>query len=701
MVANDDPERARRAVSPALLRAAALLLVVAALGLPINQLSSYAVLLIAAVLVLGGRVLRRPAAWCAAVVAIAIAIVLPLLLAPPAIEEGDNVFLPGGVLEHGLPVPVYQQMLAQFDALYPPSVRCDGKTDGCWQASGPERTYGFAADGIFSKTPYSRAVNTIDFSDPVWLRLGFVNDLRYNWLTKAPDVHRVDRNRAFWMGLHRWTMTMPWFAMYRFPVDAVGGRLCWRGDVLWPAADGGYALLSHITSECRTLAAGDAGRMIFAMAIRPGTLAMTWHPPAMVQARIVVCALVRLLAGIGVLILLVRARAADVMRPFVLIGLALVVVAIGDASFIGGWRPMDGGDDGLFYTGTGRLILQNALDGNITAALIGGEKVYYYGGPGLRYFRALEMVVFGDTNLGYLSVILAMPVIVLALFRRFLSERFAWRLALIFTVLPVGAIFGTSFFHYAEWAARGFADPMAHVLVIWSVLAIVAVHQNRFTPAAGSALLVALAVFCKPIVAPIPGIMLAGAGIAALAQQQWRRVIGLCVGFLPVLVMPLHNWYFGDAFVLLSSNARLPGTYVMPPYDYWSALVELLTLNFSGPHLHDALHQVVAWLSEPSQTPFSIPFNAVAVVIVVYVAVRGVRFDPWLRLIAAAVIAEYVVDLVYAATPRYFFEMWLLTVVIVAVFLERQVPVWLDRRGWQGGKRFLGRLLGEPAPQLS
>ena len=664
-------------------RLAALALVVIAVGLPINHLFGYAIVLVAAVLIFSGRLARRPRAWLLAVAAVLVAASAPLLLLPAPIAEGDNIFLPpeaGNVLEQGLPGDVHRFMRSEFDALYPPAVRCAPASTGCWISQGlPDRLYAFAADGALQRPAFSRNVTSIDFSDPIWLRLGFVNDLIYNWYTDAPDVHRMDRNRAFYMGLRRWNVTMPWFAMFQFPADYVGGSLCWRGDVLWEGADRRYQILRHTTAACRALAPEDAGRKIFGVAIRPDSLAMTLHPPAMVEARLITCAIARLLAVIAVLVLLVRARLRDVARPFMLIGLALIVIAIDDVSFIGGWRPMDGGDDGLFYTGIGRTILQHLLDGNITAALIGGENVYYYGGPGLRYFRALEMIFFGDTNLGYLSLVLAMPIIVLGLFNRFLSDEFAWRLALVFTALPVGEIFGTSFFHYAKWAARGFADPAAHILMLWGIWVIVGARvapSRRASTAAGGALLLALAVFAKPIVAPIPGIILAGAGLAALAQRQRARLAGPCIGFLPVLWMPFHNWYFGHQFVLLSSNAQLPGTYVMAPSAYVAALLELIGLNFAGEHLHDALVQIGDWLSGPSQLRIFIPFHAAAVALVAYVTLRGREFDSWLGLLGAALLGEYVVAMIYVSTPRYFFEMWLLTALVVAAYLEPKLPVW-------------------------
>jgi hypothetical protein len=329
--------------------------------------------------------------------------------------------------------------------------------------------------------------------------------------------------------------------------------------------------------------------------------------------------------------------------------------------------------------------------------LIGGEAVYYYGGPGLRYFRALEMIVFGDSNLGYLSIVLLLPILAWRLFARFLSQSFAWRLALIFTLLPIGEIFGSSFFEYAKWAGRGFADPLAHIFLIWGIAVLVgrsAEPNPRAGTALGAAFLLGLAVFVKPIVAPMAGIVLAGAWLFAVWRKQWSRAAAFCVGFTPVLLMPLHNLYFGHEFVLLSRNACLPGTCVIPPSGYLAALLELLRLDFSGEHVHAALTQMGEWLSGPSAIAAFIPLHLAAVLIVLQITLRGRSYDPWLRVIGAALIAEYGAALVYAATARYFFSMWFLTAVLVGVFIERHLPAWLAQHGWKRSAQALDRYLG-------
>ena len=681
-------------------RLGALVLVIAALGLPINQIWTYALLVVAAVAVFSGQVTTRGRRWLLAVVAVAIAGLLSYVVAPAPIAEGENVFLtgrPDNVLARELPPDVYAYMAAKFDAVYPPQVQCtSGAT--CWKNMGyPDRLYAFSADGAFGNAGASRAVTGIDFAEPTWLRLGFTNDLRYNWGSDAPDVHRGDRDRRFWAGPWRWHTAMPYFVMYRFPADYVGARLCWRGDVLWESADGRYRPLSHADMSCRDIVAGDVGRQIFGVGVDARALAMSLEPPAGVTARLAIGAAARVAALLAVLVLLVRVRWRAVAPVFALLALAVAVIAIDDASFLGGWRPMDGGDDGLFYTGVGREILQHFLAGNIGEALKGGEAVFYYGGPALRYFRALEMIVFGDTNLGYLSLTLMFPMVVWRLFRRFLDATLAWRLALLFTALPLGEIFGTSFFHYAKWAGRGFADPAAHILLICGIAVIVGVRAGdraRASAALGAAFLMALAVCTKPLIAPMAGVVLAAAGLAALYHRQWLRAAALCVGFTPVLLMPLHNWYFGHQFVLLSSNANLPSLLVMPPSAWVAALRELVTLHWGGDALHRAIGHLGGWLSGPGENRAFIPLHAAAVATVVYVALRGRGFDAWLRVIAAAVIAEYGAALFYAPTGRYFYSMWFLTLLVVLVVIAQRLPAFLDRRGYKRTRQALERSFG-------
>ncbi len=652
----------------------ALLLLILVIGLPINNISDYALLVILTIIIFCGETSVRPRAWAGAVAIVTVGVAVQALLSPPRIEEGHNVFVPSPALERGLPSDVYRYLVTQFDAQYPRAQRCGPAVVGCWQEMGlPDSAFAFSADSVWRRPVYSRSVASLDFSDPVWLRLGFTNEHRYNWYTQYPDVHRADRERGPLMGLKRWHLAMPWFEMIRVPAAFIGGELCWSGTVLWEGEGGRFAPLTG--DACREIESADANRRVFGIAIRPDTLAMHFKPPASVSLRIFLRGVALLTTAFGLIASLVRFKARRTILPFVLVGLAVIIIGIDDASFLGGLRPLDGGDDGLFYDGVGRAVLQKLLAGDFHGAFEGGEKIFYYGGPGLRYFRALEHIFFGESYLGYLSLVLLFPFLVYSLFRRFLPDDWSLVLILLFIAVPIGTLFGTTFVQYVRWASRGFADPAAYILFIAGMLAIVGgrlPERKSFWPAFFGALLLALAVFMKPIVAPAAAVFLGGAGVAALYLRQWRWLAGLCLGFLPVFSMALHNWVYGHVFVLFSANAEHSAVLVMPPTAYAAAAQEFMAIDLRGEHLARFFSQIAHWLSGPAESYVTIPLNAAGVAVLFYVVFRGRQFDPWLRLVGASALAQHAVALFYtAATPRYHFLSWLLTMLVVMVWFQR------------------------------
>jgi hypothetical protein len=659
------------------LKLAALLIGIALVGLPINGNAVYALLVVMAVLIFSGDMRVQGRAWLTVLAIVVVAVVGQALLTPPRIDEGHNVFLPASaLLQRGLPADVYREAAQEFDAQYPPAKRCDPKEFGCWQGDGsPDRVFAFSADGIWHENDASRAVTTLDFSDAVWLRLGFVNENRYNW-TNRTDVERGVRDRRFWMGMHRWHFTMPWFEMVRWPSAYVGGELCWRGSLLWEGD--GERFTRQPEQGCRTIAPADAGRRVFGLAIKPDILAMSLTPPWPLRLMAWAQRVLLLAAAIGLIVTLVRVNLRRATLPFIFITLAVAVIAIDDGTFLGGLRPFDGGDDGLFYDGVGRIILQKLMAGDIWGALEGGEAIFYYGGPGLRYFRALEHIVFGESYLGYLSLILVLPILVWRLFRRFLPEPWPLTLTLIFIAVPVGTLFGTSFTHYVKWAGRGFADPLAYIFFIAGVGVLVR-PNTKFAPALFGALLLVLGISMKPIVAPAAAVLLTGCGLASLAQRQWPRLTGLCLGTVPVFWMALHNWVFGHRFILFSSNAGNADLLVLPPAAYFAALRRAFAFDFGG--LKAVALQLADWLSGPSELHWTIPLSAAGVIILVWVVLRGRQFDPWLRLIGTAALAQHVVAFFYnAAIGRYHFLTWFLTMLVVMVWLRDVGVGWLQRR---------------------
>jgi hypothetical protein len=658
-------------------RLAILLLVVAVLGLPIDDLVAYAVLLAAVLVVFTGTLSTDRRRWIAAV-ALAAAVVAGHVLWPaPRIEEGHNVFLPGPAAAQtsGLPADVLRVLALEFDQRYPPEKRCGDPAKGCWR---PDRTaeadgYAFSADGIFDRGAYSRRVTGIDFSDPIYLRLGVINALAYAWPDGSSDITRFARDRRSLNLFDRYRATLPLFVVYRFPAPFAGSRLCWRGTVLWETAAERFDELTSPDTQCREIAADDIGRRIFGISIRSDVrLAMTLDPTRTILLHRALEWGLTLGGVIGIVILLVRIEPRRLALPVTLIVLTLLLIVFIDAQFIGGFRPLDSGDDGLTYEGYARRIVRHLLAGEFSAAWQGEENVYFFA-PGLRYFRALERFLFGDTFLGYLSMILAFPLLVFALFRRFLTPRWAVVIILCFIATPAGALFGSSLFYYVVWAARGFADPFAFILLFAALVLIVPPRAGDL-PGAGrvfaSGLLFAAATFCRPNLLLASGVMVGGAALMWLWQGQFRRAAALAAGFATLAVATLHNYVFGHVLVLFTGSVSLPQTLLMPPLDYARAALELVTLDFAGDHVKRAVAQLGRWLSGPQEWLPTLPLHALGVAILVRVGLFGARFDPWLRLIALATLLQHGIGISYINFVRYNLGTWLLTLLVAAAWLQ-------------------------------
>jgi hypothetical protein len=321
----------------------------------------------------------------------------------------------------------------------------------------------------------------------------------------------------------------------------------------------------------------------------------------------------------------------------------------------------------------------------------GVEPVYHFT-PGLRYVRALELFVFGETSLLYLSAILLLPVLVFVLFRRFLPPRWALVLVLMFAVTPIGALFGSSLFQYVVWASRGYSDPFAFILLLGAMVLTIP-QQTGGRPGLGrifsAGLLLAGATFCRPNLVLASAVMVAGAAVIWLTQRRWAPIIALVAGFATLVVSPLHNYAFGNAFVLFSDIVNQPTTLLMSPLDYAKALLELVRLDFAGDHVKAAVVQLGRWLSGPQELLVTVPVHAFAVAVLVQVGVFGARFEPWLRVVALAALLQHGIGASYVNFARYNLGTWLLTAMVGAVWLDREGLGLLCRgvpgicRAWQ------------------
>jgi hypothetical protein len=82
-----------------------------------------------------------------------------------------------------------------------------------------------------------------------------------------------------------------------------------------------------------------------------------------------------------------------------------------------------------------------------------------------------------------------------------------------------------------------------------------------------------------------------------------------------------------------------------------------------------ALRQIGGWLAGPSEALVMAPLHAAAIIVLLRMALWR-RADPWLRLTAVATLVQQGVGLFYAGAGRYYYLTWLLTFLVVAVWVR-------------------------------
>ena len=509
------------------------------------------------------RVDQRP--WIAAIAIAAMSMLLQGLLPATRILEQHNLFLrlsDGEPVQSALPEPIYADMKRSFDRQYPLSQRCDKNKYGCWAGFGAPRTgFAWSADDVFG--PPTRIVSDIDFQDIGSFRLGVINELQYNWYNGAfsadAGVSDIKRQSA------------PYFVIYKFPPSLIGSTLCIKGISFWKEGTAELRRFASMESSCRQITNPDTE--VFAYSFDPtAPLAMTLHKTVARRVWDWTVFALRLFGAICIPLLLVRARMASVF-PIVLGAGGLLAVFWTYPTLFTEFRVHDGGNDGLAHEGYARLMLQAALDGKWSDALRGVEPVFYYM-PGLRYFRVLERLVFGDTNFGYVAAIAALPIAVYAVLKELVPSMIGFVLAATFAATAVVVPrFVLGYFPFIEFAEQGYPDTLGYLFFLIGVAyGFRTAREPTILPAIATGFLFALAVFARPNLVIGGAVFLGLLGLLLIGKRQWQTLFCVAIGLAPAFLITLHNYVFGGKLVLLTEAAFIKENLFLTPRQYFDAL---------------------------------------------------------------------------------------------------------------------------------
>jgi hypothetical protein len=502
---------------------------------------------------------------------LAMACLLHLTWPHTNIPEGHNLFIvkqDGEPLSRLLPVPVYQAMATDFRTAYPTRQRCEATVYGCWQSQAvPAKAYAFSFTGIWRGTSLSRHVSDIDFQSAEELGAGFMNDLGYNWYKADSEIKRENP---------------PYFVTYILPHALVDSRLCWRGKVFWQDNNNAYTLINHTTMACRDIVASDVGQQIFAYSFTPDTtLAIKLEKsPRQILFDLLYDALRIFLIG-ALVFCTVRVNWRGMLFPATCMAAMIALVTIRAPDLVWHAPIFAGGDDGLTHQSFARSMTQDLLSGDWLGFLRGVESVFYMM-PGMRYVLSVNGLLFGDKLFGIVLALALLPLLISKTVTTLTNQTIARVVAASFIALgflPDSSLtqlignFGSYAGDYIHWAHLGFPEIFGYVFFLAGLYKILhGLESRRFDQFVLAGLALAAAIFMRPNLAIAGAALLSGTTLLLFTQRQFRNLLALGAAFSPILLMPLHNIWFGEKFVLLTSAATISANLFVQPEAYLLAI---------------------------------------------------------------------------------------------------------------------------------
>lgn len=499
------------------------------------------------------------------------------------VQEGGNVFVPESVIQKQLPPPVYDYLSTRFKALY-----------SHHRLIPPEKLYAFSAEQLYVHSPLSRRLRDLDFSSPYTLRMGAMNTMNFNTYNRFIPPRE----------------SLPYYLRYDFPKELVldpATRLCWKGNLFVTTPEGKTHFKAKET-KCDSLLSffnrlDQDQYTLYAAFVDPAEPLELKLDLSLSQK--IYRGLEDLLSVIGWCLILLILLQIDRFQQFVktsdfqfkltIFGLNFVFATVLAFYYmpgaLDGFILFVGGNDGLTYATSAKYILEALQCGNWPEFLRSNESIYDLM-PLHRYTYALNLALFGETHFGYMLIALIYPFVIYNLCRRlFYSLKRARILSFIYVLIPIFESFGFSNFYMIRQVLMNFAEPLSYLLFFGGICLSVSyiaipcsgerMNVRDFKPSILflTGLCFAGAVGLRPNVTIGAAVYLLCLGWPLIKTFSLTKLSILGAGVAPILLIPLHNYYFGHQFVLFTVAAEKSVNLAVQPIEYITFFKGLIMLT--------------------------------------------------------------------------------------------------------------------------
>ncbi len=169
----------------------------------------------------------------------------------------------------------------------------------------------------------------------------------------------------------------------------------------------------------------------------------------------------------------------ELLYPISLVTILIIIslTNIENINFLNSYFYQYPGGDGHLYLIFSNLIAQSIKNFNIYDALKGGNNIFYYM-PGMRYFVAIEKIIYGNAYYLHLIILSFLPFILRKLLSFYLSNKIVIILMISFLFFPLMHHMGFSYFQFFRYFTKVFAEPIAYTIFLFAFLRLIYWFKN-------------------------------------------------------------------------------------------------------------------------------------------------------------------------------------------------------------------------------
>ena len=354
----------------------------------------------------------------------------------------------------------------------------------------------------------------------------------------------------------------------------------------------------------------------------------------------------------------------------------LLFIYIFDYTYLNFLNISSSGGDGLVLRSFGRHVSFNLSKFNFIEVFRAGEDIYNFT-PGIRYFFAFQSLIFGEYMYGYILIALFLPLIIFKILKFFISEKLAFILILSFLFFPIFERYGFGYFNYIRELVRNHSEVLGIFLFLTGYLTYLR-NNNIIHLMYISGLLFGLSGMVRPDY--ILAIIVLWLFISYnLINKRLILFITFNFGASIILLLPLHNLYFGNELVLTTKAQSI--ALKIHPLEYFHFAINYFNNNLDLTLKNKIINQLLGW---NHYTDFHRLFVFVFVFICFF---SKIKFNT--RVLILAAMSQQSLLFFYHSGGRQSYFAWLLIFLsFILIFHEKKyynyivkrTPLWIKKK---------------------